>query len=89
MVFSGDSSCGVSGLEGDGLGDDQSLDFFCLLGVEGLDWLGEGVCLRWLEGDFAFLGEDWGDVAFVGDGRLLGEDQFVDLCPLGMEGFAF
>ena len=34
--------------------------------------------------DLVFLGEDGGDVAFVGDDCLLGVDLFVDLCLLGM-----
>ena len=39
-----------------------------------------------MEKDLVSLGEDGGDVVLVGDGRLLGEDLFADLCPLGMEG---
>ena len=36
--------------------------------------------------DLVCLGEDGGDVTFVGDGRLLEVDLSADLCPLGMEG---
>ena len=57
--------------------------------LEDLSWLGEGdFLLGWfvaLERDLASLGEDGGDVVLVGDGRLLGEDLFVGLCPLWME----